>query len=397
MPSETGRILLALFIAYLAARTAGEAFARVRLPAVVGEVLAGIVLGPSVLGWIHPDATLETVATLGAIVLLFQVGLETPVSDLVKVGKPAALVAVWGVALPLAAGYGVLLALGQDVVGALFGGAALVATSVGVTARVLADEGLSSTREAKLVLAAAVIDDILGLLVLAFVAGLGRGNVDLIHLGLVVLMAVSFVAFQMLVAPKLIARGAHLVGHLKIEDAPLAVALVGLLGLSALAEVMGLAAIVGAFFAGMAISSTADRWELHERVRPLAGLLVPYFFVLAGMHVDLGAVASSDVLLPGALLVVVAFLTKILGGVAGAWNLGWQRGLAVGMGIVPRGEVGLIVASIGLTLNVVSASLYGMIVLVVIITTAVAPPALGPVFRWACNCELPASAKGWGR
>jgi Kef-type K+ transport system membrane component KefB len=387
-------MLFELFIAFLAAKAAGELFVRLRLPAVVGEVLAGIVLGPSLLGWVGPDVTMETVGTLGAIVLLFSVGLETPVGELLKLGRLAVQAAIAGVAIPLVAGYALLMALGYPFAAALFGGAALVATSVGVTARVLADAGLSSTREAKIVLAAAVVDDILGLLVLALVAGVGHGPLDYIHFAVIVAEAVAFVAFQMLVAPKLVARGAHLVTRLRIEDAPLAVALAVLLGLSALAEVMGLAAIVGAFFAGMAAAATADRFDLAERVRPLAGLLVPYFFVLAGVRVDLHVLGSAAVLVPGAVLAVVAVLSKVAGGALGTMSLGWPRALAVGTGMVPRGEVGLIVASIGLSSGAVPPQLYAMVVLVVLVTTLIAPPLLPPLFRYACACELPARKGG---
>jgi Kef-type K+ transport system membrane component KefB len=395
VPTETTRMLLELFVAFLAAKTAGEIFSRLRLPAVVGEVIAGVILGPSLLGWVRPDAALTTVGTLGVIVLLFQVGLETPVTELAKLGGLAVRIAIAGVAVPLVAGWALLSAFGYGTVAALFGGAALVATSVGITARVLSDEGLSSTREAKLVLAAAVVDDILGLLILAFVTGLGHGAFNTLHLVLVLAEAAAFVAFQLLVAPTLVARSAHLVTRLRIEDAPLSVALAVLLGLSALAEVLGLAAIVGAFFAGMAASSTADRFSLDERIRPLAGFLVPYFFVLAGAQVDVHLLLAPAVLLPGLALAVVAVASKVLGGGLGALSLGSRRALAIGMGMVPRGEVGLIVAQIGLSLRVVPPALYGMVVLVVLVTTVVAPPLLPPLFRRACACALPGREAGY--
>jgi Kef-type K+ transport system membrane component KefB len=386
--SESGRILLELFVAFLAAKAAGEAFGRLRLPAVAGEVLVGVALGPSLLGWVRPDVTMQTVATLGAIVLLFEVGLSTRISELLRVGRTALLVAVLGVIVPFAGGYAVLAAFGFPTPAALFGGAALVATSVGVTARVLSDAGLSSTRQAHIVLAAAVADDILGLLVLAVVAGVGRGRLDLLRLLAVAVEAVAFVVFQFAVAPRLVRKSRDLVERLRIEDAPLTVALIILLGLSALAEVLGLAAIVGAFFAGLAFAETAERWSLRERVRPLYGFLVPFFFVVAGVQVDLRVLAMPAVLVPGLVLVIVAVLTKIAGCGLGAISEGWRGALAVGIGMVPRGEVGLIVAAVGLTLHALPAAVYAMVVLVAISADLIASPLVRPAFLAAGGCKM---------
>ncbi len=393
MPEGSGALLLELFVVFLAAKLADELFSRLRLPSVVGEVLVGVALGPSLLGWVHADVTLETVATLGIIVLLFGVGLDTPPWSLLRVGRTATLVAVAGVLLPLAAGWAVLAAYGYSTSAALFGGAALVATSVAITARVLADEGLSSTHEAKIVLAAAVVDDILGLLVLAVVTGLGRGTFNLLHLGVVAAEAAAFVAFQILVAPRLVRTGEPLVGRLRITDPTLVVPLVILLGLSALAQVMGLAAIVGAFFAGMAFADTSDRWSLDERMRPLEGFLVPFFFVLAGARVDVHALAAPEALVPGLVLLVAAIATKVVGCGLGALAEGWQRALAIGAAMVPRGEVGLIVAAIGLSTGVLPPPVYAMVVLVAMGTTVAAPPVLPPLFRFACACELPGTSR----
>lgn len=390
MPALTGHILLELFVAFTVARAAGELFARLKLPVVVGEVLAGVLLGPSLLGWVRPDVTLQTMATLGAVVLLFQVGLSTRVTDLLRVGRTAVLVAVLGVIIPFAGGYAVLTAFGFPSMTALFGGAALVATSVGVTARVLTDTGLASTREARIVLAAAVADDVLGLLVLAVVAGLGRGRLDTLHLAVILAEAAAFIAFQLLVAPRLVHSGRHVIDRLHVEDAPLAVALVILLGLSALAEFLGLAAIVGAFFAGMAFAETADRWSLRERVRPLYGFLVPFFFVLAGAEVDLRLLLQPAVLVPGIALVAVAVITKIVGCGLGALAEGWRSALAVGVGMVPRGEVGLIIAAVGLAQRALPSAVYAMVVLVAVSADLIASPLVPPLFENACRCEAKA-------
>jgi Kef-type K+ transport system membrane component KefB len=385
VPSQTGMILLELFVAYAVARTAGELFTRLHLPVVVGEVLAGVALGPSLLGWVRPDATLQIVATLGAIVLLFQVGLATRAAELTRVGRTAVQVAVAGVIVPLAGGYALLTAFGYSPEASLFGAAALVATSVGVTARVLAEAQLSTTSEARIVLAAAVVDDVLGLLVLAVVAGVGRGGVDVPHLVVIALESVAFIAFQLLVAPRLVGRSSRYIERLHIDDPPLAVALIILLGFSALAERMGLAAIVGAFFAGMAFAETDDCWSLSESIKPLYGFLVPFFFVIAGANVDVRVITRPSVLVPGLALLAVAVASKVLGGGLGALPRGWRSALAVGVGMVPRGEVGLIIASAGLSLGVLTPATYGMLVLLAVTADVVASPFIPPLFRAAAT------------
>jgi Kef-type K+ transport system membrane component KefB len=384
--TETGRILLELFIAFVAAKLAGELFERLRQPAVIGELVAGIVLGPSLLGWVRPDLVLETMASVGVIVLLFTVGLDTKVSDLRRVGVTAALVAGVGVIVPFVLGYGYLTLIGQPLTAALFVGAALVATSVGITARVLCDANLISSREAKIILAAAVIDDVLGLLVLAIVTGVAKGGVDVAHIATILALAVAFVAFQVLVAPRLVARNAHLIDRLRMGNAPLVVALTILLGLSALSERMGLAAIVGAFFAGMAFAETGDRWSLETETKPIADFLVPFFFVVVGTKVDLHLLVRPEVIVPGLVLALLAVVSKVVGCGAGAWREGWRSALAIGVGMVPRGEVGLIVASVGLSLGLVSSAVYAMVVFVTVVTTVVVPPLIPPLFRRAI-CE----------
>lgn len=387
---ETGRILLDLFIIFAAAKVAGELFERFKQPAVIGELVVGILLGPKALGWIGAGETQQTVATMGVIILLFMVGLETKASDLFKVGKTAMVVAILGVVVPFAVGIAYGMGFGYETAEALFIGAALVATSVGISARVLADVGLISTRAAKIILAAAVIDDILGLIVLAVVAGIGEGGLNLVHVGLVGLQALSFAAFQVFVAPRLVKGNVHLLDALKIRHAPFVVALAIMLGLSALAESIGLAAIVGAFFAGMAFAETCDRYPLEEQAEPLAEFLVPYFFVVMGTQVDLGLLLSPAVLLPGLLLTALAIAAKVLGCGVGALGEGRRGALAIGVGMVPRGEVGLIVASVGLAMGLVAEGVYAQVVMVSILTTLVVPPLLPALFRRASATGLEA-------
>jgi len=387
MHTETATILLSLLVVFVAAKIGGEVFERLGQPPVVGELLAGIITGPAMLGWFHTSVTLETVSTMGVIVLMFTVGLETKVTDLFKVGRTAMLVAVLGVIIPFAAGWGFGALFGFSTPEALFVGTALVATSVGITARVLADRGLISTKAARIILAAAVIDDILGMLVLSVVVGTVQGGFDPIHLLLVLAQVLVFIGFELFIAPRLVNKHGHHIDRLRSSHAPLVVALTLMLGLAVVSEWIGLAGIVGAFFAGMMFAETHDRWRLDREIRPLYTWLVPYFFVVTGARVDIAALIKPEVLLPGLLLTVIAIVTKVVGCGIGALGEGKLQALAVGVGMIPRGEVGLIVASVGLAAKIISPAVYGMVVLVVIVSTLVVPPILPAMFKLAGSDE----------
>jgi Kef-type K+ transport system membrane component KefB len=320
---------------------------------------------------------------MGVVVLMFVVGLETKPSELFRVGRTAFLVGSIGVVVPMAAGWAFGRAIGLGGAEALFVGTALVATSVGITARVLADMGLIGRTEARIILAAAVIDDVLGMLVLSVVSGSVKGGIDVAHLVTVLGLVAVFVAFEVFVAPRLVRRHAHLLDRLRIGNPGLVVALLVMLATAALSEVIGLAGIVGAFFAGMAFAETEERWDLVKQTRPLYDWLVPYFFVVTGMQVKVAVFAKPEVLLPGIALIAIAFVTKVIGCGLGAAGLGWKRALAVGVGMVPRGEVGLIVAAAGLAAGIVNDTVYAMVVLVVTASTLLVPPLLAVVFPWA--------------
>jgi len=383
METEASRVLVTLLVVFAAGKLMGELFEWLKQPAVIGELVAGIIIGPGMLGWAVPSETLSTVATMGVILLMFAVGLETRPSALFKVGGRAFVVGAVGIVLPFAAGMAFGSALGYGRPEAMFIGTALVATSVGITARVLADRGFLTTIEARIILAAAVIDDVLGMLVLSLVVGASKDGVDATRIAILVAQVVLFVGFELLVAPRLVKRHAHWLDRLKMPNAGFVVALIVMLAMAALSELIGLAGIVGAFFAGMMFAETEDRWELSRQARPLYEWLVPYFFVVTGMQVDPALFASPKILIPGLVLAGIAIVTKLVGCGLGAAGMGWRRMVAVGIGMVPRGEVGLIVASTGLAAGVVSTATYGMIVFVVIATTVVTPPALAAVFPWA--------------
>lgn len=380
---ETSRVLMSLLVVFAAGKLMGEVFEWLKQPAVIGELIAGVLIGPGLLNWAAPSATLSTVATMGVIVLMFVVGLETRPSELFKVGRRALVVGAAGIVLPFACGYAFGAALGYGRLETMFIGTALVATSVGITARVLADKGFLSTTEARIILAAAVVDDVLGMIVLSLVVGASRGSVDVAHVAVLLAQVVLFIGFELWIAPRLVRRHAHWLDRLKIPNAGFVVALIVMLGMAALSETIGMAGIVGAFFAGMMFAETEDRWELSKQSRPLYEWLVPYFFVVTGMQVELSQLVSPNILVPGLALSALAIATKTVGCGFGAAGVGWRRMLAVGVGMVPRGEVGLIVASTGLAMGIIGSATYGMVVFVVVMTTVVAPPALAVVFPWA--------------
>jgi Kef-type K+ transport system membrane component KefB len=374
-------ILVGLAVVLLAARGGGWLFERLGQPAVVGELLAGVIVGPALLGWVSVSPPLELLATAGVIVLMFTVGLETKVSTLATAGRSALAVAILGMAVPFAAGYEFAVAQGMSVSAGLLIGTALVATSVGITARVLRDRGLISSRTARIILAAAVIDDILGMLVLSVVVGTTRGAFDPLHFLAVLGQVALFLVFELAVAPRLVAKHGHHLDRIPSKQAPLVLALVVMVGMAAVAEAIGLAGIVGAFFAGMMFAETHDQWQIDRKMRPLYAWLVPCFFVVTGARVDVAALIKPEVLVPGLVLTLIAVLTKIIGCGLGAWSEGPCGALAIGVGMIPRGEVGLIVASVGLAAKIISPAVYGMVVLVVIVSTLVVPPILPGLVR----------------
>jgi len=371
--NETAALALDMLTIFGAAKLLAEVFEQIKVPGIVGEILAGIIVGPSVLGWISPGEVLTALADLGVMFLLFRVGLEVKSHELLKLGFNATLVALLGVVVPFLAGWGILLLWGQSQIEAIFVGAAMVATSVGITARVLADMGLLQARASKIILAAAVIDDVLGLLVLALVTSLAKGQVNFLQLGLTAAMAVGFTilvaAWGTRTMRKVIPRVQH---KLRVGEAQFAFAMVMLFGLSLLAVYAGVAAIIGAFLAGMALSESVDR-RVHDLAEGVSQLLVPFFLAGIGLTFDMAAFARPATLLLALVIFVAAVLSKFLGCAFGAYRLGRANALRCGSGMVPRGEVGMVVAQIGIRLGTISQAVYGVVVFMAVATTLIAP------------------------
>lgn len=379
--ADHGQILLSLFIALLAAKIAAEVFERIRQPAVVGEILAGIVIGPAVLKLVQPTDVLDALSEIGVVFLLFTVGLETRPSEIFKVGRTATVVAVLGVVVPFVAGWGLLsLWPGHSWIEAIFLGAAMVATSVGITARVLSGVGLISAKASRVILAAAVIDDVIGLLVLAVVSSLATGKVNYWSIGLVAALAIAFTFVVITFGSRFVNRVKQPVRNLKIDHSLLMFALVLCFGLAAVASLIGITGIVGAFLAGVALSEATDGTKLHQQSQALTEFTTPFFLVAIGMKLNLAIFLSLEVLVLSAVVITLAILTKFIGCGLGALGMGRRRAIQVGLGMIPRGEVGIVVAQIGVAMAAVGDAIYGVVLAMSVVTTLIAPPLIKLAF-----------------
>jgi Kef-type K+ transport system membrane component KefB len=377
---EERSVLIELFILFASAKVLGELFEHVRQPAVVGELLAGVMVGPHVFGLVGggDEAVLEVVAELGVIILLFTVGLETSLDDLIRVGRPALLVGTLGVVLPLGAALALMFGLGYDQPDSLFVSAAIVATSVGVTARVFRDLGAVQLTSARVVLGAAVVDDILAIMVLAVVSGLAAGDLSTVELVVLVVEVVAFLGVVLFLGPRAIRQLSSIVRVPGVPESPFLVAVLLTLGLAALSEVIGLAAIIGAFLAGLIFDFRRE--EVATQIEPVYELLVPFFFAITGSRLDPAVFTDPGILGLASIVTGIAIVSKMAGGYWGSVGLDRSTRVTVGVGMVPRGEVGLIVASLGLGLGL-DAELFGVVVAMTVVTTLATPPVLGPLVR----------------
>lgn len=378
---EYDLLLFELFAIFIAAKAIGEVFERLKLPAVLGEILAGALIGPHALGWIHPSDALRAIAEMGAIFVLFNAGLEVSPRDLIKVGRTAVVVAVAGVIVPFVLGFAYMHWRGDALTESVFVGAAMVATSVGITARVLGDMGVLSSRTSKIILGAAVFDDILGMLLLAVVDGLAASQgVQWRRLGVLAVEAILFALFMIFIGPRILCKLKPSVAHLSTHNAPLIIALMVCLGLSFAAAKIGMAAIIGAFFAGMIFSECSPEWDLLPRVHAITEFLGPFFFFSIGAQLDV-KLFNGEVLLVASILTVLAVVSKVAGCGLPLLGEGWNMVLSVGVGMMPRGEVALIVALVGLNSGIVSQPTYAVVVFMTAVTTILAPPLLRILLR----------------
>ncbi len=397
--ADVVRFFVALAVMLLAAKLAGEAFERLRQPAVLGELLAGILLGAGFLKVIPTapgdplTSVFQLLAEVGVVVLLFEIGLETDVKTMVRVGADATSVASVGVAVPFAMGFlywrsglhGYEHTVADPLTTAIFVGATLTATSVGITARVLTDLRVLHSVEARLIVGAAVIDDIMGLVILGVVSGLAAGVAFTMHGVLRTLgVAVAFLFAALWIGVRFAPRIFAIVDRMRVRGVLLVSAFAFLLLLCALADRAGSALIIGAFAAGLILSETNQFALIEERIKPVADIFTPIFFLSVGAAVDPRVwnpfvPENRQTLAIGGTLFAIAVVGKLASG----WAAPWRRfnRPAVGVGMVPRGEVGLIFAQIGLTAGILSSRLFSAILFVVIATTLVTPPLLKWVLR----------------
>nr|WP_322877463.1 cation:proton antiporter [Pseudocalidococcus azoricus] len=434
-PAETGplilaAVLLSLVVIYLASKVGGEICLRINFPAVLGELVGGVIVGISVLhllvfseggavepslistllqqtAGMEPDLTalisqtssevISVMSEIGVIILLFEIGLESDLPGLLQAGLQAAVVAIVGVAVPFIAGtIGLIYFFHIDTIPAIFAGAALTATSIGITAKVLAEMQRLSSPEGQIIIGAAVLDDILGIIVLAVVASLAKtGTVEISNVVYLIISSIVFLVGSVVLGRLLSPYFLGLVDRLGTRGSLLIPSLIFAFALGYVAVALQLEAILGAFTAGLVLGETDRRRELEEQVVPIADMLVPIFFVCVGAKTDISVLnplvpENRPGLIIASFLIVVGILGKVVTGLTVFGRPGINR-LAIGVGMVPRGEVGLIFAAVGTASGVLSKSLDAAIIAMVIITTFVAPPLLRIVFKPAA-VTIPALA-----
>jgi Kef-type K+ transport system membrane component KefB len=377
-----------MLILFASAKAMGELAERCKQPGIVGEILAGVLVGPSVFGWLAPSEFLSAMSDLGAMFLLFRVGLEVRASELLKVGPTALLVASSGVVVPFIMGGAIMMLWHAGLNEAIFVGASMVATSVGITAQVLSAKGLLHEVSSKVILAAAVIDDVLGLLVLAVVSSLTRGTVDVLQLSLTAVLAAGFTVIVAKWGSRAMGRVLPRVHEsLRNAEARFVVALILLFALSVVAVSTGVAAIVGAFLAGLALAETSGPRE-RDLAQGVSELLVPFFLAGIGLHVDLSAFGQASTAALAIVILAAALVSKFVGCGLGALGLGKTEAFRIGVGMVPRGEVGMIVAQIGLGFGFLTRSSYGVVVFMSVATTVVAPALIRIAYRPLLQAEM---------
>ncbi len=419
-PLVLAGVLLSLVVIYVSSKIGGELCDRINLPSVLGELVAGVVVGVSAFdilvfpgagedgsgsmimtllqltSTISPESVtsifeaqsevISVLAELGVIILLFEIGLESDLKELLRVGPQATVVAVVGVAVPFALGtIGLILLFQTPVVPAIFAGAALTATSIGITAKVLAEIQQLTSREGQIIIGAAVLDDVLGIIVLAVVASLAReGTVEIGKVIYLIVSAATFLVGAIWLGRLLIPVFETVVDGLKTRGQLLISALIFAFTLAYIANVIQLEAILGSFAAGLVLAESQRRRELEEKILPIADMLVPIFFIAVGARTDVSVLnpfvpENQEGLIVASFLVVVAILGKVITGLTVFGQPGINR-LAIGIGMVPRGEVGLVFAAVGSASGVLSKSLNAAIIAMVILTTFVAPPFLRIAF-----------------
>ncbi len=376
LPNELlslGQLMANLVIIYLASKAGAELAFRLQQPTILGELAAGLVVGVSGLHWINPEQpVLGLLAQVGVLLLLFEIGLESDLNSLLRVGSQALTVALVGMTVPFGLGYLVMKGLGHTDIVSIFVGASMTMTSMGFTAKVLKDLGYLNRTEGKIVLGAAIVDDILGVVILSVVSGLAGGaSLNALNLLRLVVTSIGFLVGAIVVGNWAIPFFTRLVNVLRTRGSLLTGSLICAFSLAYLAEQLSSAAIIGAFVAGLVLASTDKGHEVEEELHPVTDFFLPVFFILVGAEVNLAWLGNREALLLSFGLTLAAFIGKAVCGYAA---FGTQANkLAIGMGMVARGEIGLVFASVGFSTGILTEPVHVAVVLMVIFTTFVGP------------------------
>ncbi|HEY8165769.1 MAG TPA: cation:proton antiporter [Gemmatimonadaceae bacterium] len=380
-PDSVPRLLGVLVAVLITAKTLGVVAQRLGQPAVVGELIAGVLLGGSVLRILDPmDPVIHALAQLGVLILLFEIGLHTDLRSLLKVGPAATIVACVGVIAPFVLGFAIVRSLGVETIPAIVAGAALTATSIGISARTLSDLGQLATREGQIVLGAAVIDDVIGLMILSVTSALVAGAVVsfssiTVTAAIAIFFILAAIIIGRLLAPPLFSMVERIEASGTLAVAGLAFAFL----IAWLADLAGSATIIGAFAAGLVLHETPQRVAIERATTNVGHFFVPIFFAAVGGAVDVRALANPWTLGIAAVLIGAGIIGKIVSGFAPFWIAG--RKLIIGLAMIPRGEVGLIFAQMGLASGALTASLFSAVAVMVLVTTLVTPPLLAAALR----------------
>jgi Kef-type K+ transport system membrane component KefB len=375
--------LIMILTVLIAAQVGAEIAQRLKLPSVVGEITAGCIFGPSLLNLIRLDHNqiLFFLSEFGAILLLFSVGLETLLKDLKKVGGIALLSGTIGVIFPFILGGAWASAEGYNFAQCLFIGSAFVATSAGITARVLQELQVINRMESRVILGAAVIDDILAMLLLGVVTALQKSSViDVTSLSITAVQSIGFVLLAGFGGTLLMSKFWRVLDAPLSTFSPLSLSLSLCILMAVISTSLGLAAIIGAFLAGMIIAESPHQHTLQKQLEPLLIFIVPFFFVVSGAMVDVSQLSSLDSIYVVAIVTLLAVFSKLIGCGVGALALGKKSALIVGVGMIPRGEVGIIIASLGRSMKLFDDKLYTVLIVMSLLTSIIAPPILGKLF-----------------
>ncbi|MGH9474839.1 MAG: cation:proton antiporter [Terriglobales bacterium] len=382
MQPEALQPLLSLFLLFVAAKLGEEVFERLRQPGLIGQIVAGFIVGPGLLHWVAPSPTLDFMAEVGVIFLLFETGLHTEPEDMTEHGYVSLAVGFFGVITPLALGWLFAAAIGENAVTARFVGTLLVATSIGITAKILTDFGALNTTFGRVILGAAVLDDILGLLALSMLTSFATSQSHWINLLLTVVFVGLFFIVVLFLRREAVPRLRRRLGRLRTAAPQWTFALIVLLGFSAMSAYIGLAAIMGSFLAGLFVSESEEiAPALRARAEAVSSFVVPFFLANIGLKLSPQALKNSRNLELIAALTLIAIVAKLLACGLSALPLGRRSALLVGLGMIPRGEVGIVVATESLRMPAIPSVYYSIGVAMAVLTTLIGPLLLRAVLR----------------